>query len=71
MSWWRRLLCLVGIHRSFTDMAVCRVCGKDLWKTELLACVRCGHEQVSVHPNCERIECAQCGFMNQSQPVRI
>ena len=39
-----------------------------MWKTERTVCERCGHWQVSVHPDCERIECAACGYMMQSVP---
>lgn len=38
------------------------------WKSEQNVCERCGHFQVSVHPDCERYECANCGYMMQSVP---
>ncbi len=36
------------------------------WKAEQNVCERCGHYQVSVHPDCERYECVNCGYMMQS-----
>jgi len=39
------------------------------WKAERSVCERCGTVQVSVHPDCERIECEVCGYMMQSVPT--
>ncbi len=38
------------------------------WKVEPYTCARCSHKAVAVHPDCERIECGNCGYMVQSAP---
>lgn len=43
---------------------------KIKWKVEQNVCERCGHSQISVHPDCERYECANCGYMMQSIPCK-
>lgn len=36
----------------------------DGWTVEAnIECEQCGCLQISVHPNCERIECQICGYM--------
>ena len=50
------------------DVTDCVHCEQS-WKTEQSECERCGHKQISVHPDCERIECSICGFMMQSVPA--
>lgn len=39
------------------------------WACSPMACERCGHEWVAVHPRCERVECSRCGFMSQTPPA--
>lgn len=41
------------------------------WITEEMECQFCGHEWVSVHPACERIECAACGRMTKTHFVDV
>lgn len=37
---------------------------KGAWRTAIIKCAICNHEQVSVYPSeCEKLECGGCGYM--------